>query len=122
MSIPRDYLIQLAQLLRNAGIIEARPGKYGGYFLARSPKDVTVLDVLDALEDDAKRSRAKHDERLAAAANDEVTKSCALVEASMNAYLNSLTIDVLLKCAADGESANEFLSKRLLEESERLRG
>ena len=31
LSIPRDYLIQLAQLLRNAGIIEARPGKHGGY-------------------------------------------------------------------------------------------
>ena len=27
MSIPRDYLIQLAQLLRNAGLIEARPRK-----------------------------------------------------------------------------------------------
>lgn len=27
MSIPRDYLIQLAQLLRNAGIVHARPGK-----------------------------------------------------------------------------------------------
>ena len=26
MSIPRDYLIQLAQLFCNAGIIEARPG------------------------------------------------------------------------------------------------
>ena len=34
MSIPRDYLIQLAQLLRNAGLIEARPGKHGGYRLA----------------------------------------------------------------------------------------
>ncbi len=37
MSIPRDYLIQLAQLLRNAGIIEARPGKHGGYRLANDP-------------------------------------------------------------------------------------
>ena len=37
MSIPRDYLIQLAQLLRNAGIIEARPGKHGGYRLANAP-------------------------------------------------------------------------------------
>ena len=34
MSIPRDYLIQLAQLLRNAGIIHARPGKNGGYITA----------------------------------------------------------------------------------------
>ena len=122
MSIPRDYLIQLAQSLRNAGIIEARPGKYGGYLLARSPKDVTVLDVLDALEDDAKRSREKHDERMAAVDGDDVRRTCALVESSINAYLDSLTIEVLLKCADDDEDTNEFLSKRLLEESERLAG
>ena len=40
MSIPRDYLIQLAQLLRNAGIIEARPGKHGGYRLAKEPAEM----------------------------------------------------------------------------------
>ena len=43
MSIPRDYLIQLAQLLRNAGIIEARPGKHGGYRLANDPSKITLL-------------------------------------------------------------------------------
>ena len=44
MSIPRDYLIQLAQLLRNAGIIEARPGKHGGYRLAKDPDEVVYSD------------------------------------------------------------------------------
>ena len=53
MSIPRDYLIQLAQLLRNAGLIEARPGKHGGYRLAKEPSDITVLQIMKALEEDA---------------------------------------------------------------------
>ena len=62
MSIPRDYLIQLAQLLRNAGIIEARPGKHGGYRLAKDPADTNVLEIMEALDDDAKQStRAKRD-------------------------------------------------------------
>ena len=56
MSIPRDYLIQLAQLLRNAGIIEARPGKHGGYRLAKDPADTNVLEIMEALDDDAKQS------------------------------------------------------------------
>ena len=56
MSIPRDYLIQLAQLLRNAGLIEARPGKHGGYRLAKEPSDITVLQIMKALEEDAKAS------------------------------------------------------------------
>ena len=51
MSIPRDYLIQLAQLLRNAGIIEARPGKHGGYRLANDPSKITLLQVVNALDD-----------------------------------------------------------------------
>ena len=64
MSIPRDYLIQLAQLLRNAGIIEARPGKHGGYRLAKDPADTNVLEIMEALDDDAKQStRAKRDAR-----------------------------------------------------------
>ena len=46
MSIPRDYLIQLAQLLRNAGIIHARPGKNGGYSLAKEASEISILDVL----------------------------------------------------------------------------
>ena len=49
MSIPRDYLIQLAQLLRNAGLIEARPGKHGGYRLAKDPADISVLQIISAL-------------------------------------------------------------------------
>ena len=57
MSIPRDYLIQLAQLLRNAGIIEARPGKHGGYRLAKDPADTNVLEIMEALDDDAKQCR-----------------------------------------------------------------
>ena len=59
MSIPRDYLIQLAQLLRNAGIIEARPGKHGGYRLAKDPADTNVLEIMEALDDDAKAVHAR---------------------------------------------------------------
>ena len=69
MDIPRDYLIQLAQLLRNAGIIEARPGKHGGYLLAKKPEKISVLDILSALEEDKRSSkRSKRSSRKAFAA------------------------------------------------------
>ena len=38
----------------NAGIIEARPGKHGGYRLANDPSKITLLQVVNALDDDAK--------------------------------------------------------------------
>lgn len=49
MSVPRDYLTQLAQPLRDAGIVESRMGKDGGYRLARDPSDVSAWDVIDAV-------------------------------------------------------------------------
>ena len=42
MAVPRDYLIQLALRLRNAGLIKARPGKNGGYVLARPASEIKI--------------------------------------------------------------------------------
>lgn len=49
--VPRDYLIQLAQPLRGGGIIEGQPGRHGGYRLAKDPGDVSVLDVMRAVDE-----------------------------------------------------------------------
>lgn len=48
---PRDYLIQLAQLLRDSGIIEGQPGKHGGYALAKNPGEISALDVMRAVDE-----------------------------------------------------------------------
>lgn len=47
--IPRDYLIQLMQPLRNAGFVVARAGKHGGFELCCEPDKVSVAEVVDAL-------------------------------------------------------------------------
>ena len=123
MSIPRDYLIQLAQLLRNAGVIEARPGKYGGYYLAKDPSEISVLDVLNALEGTTKRSAdSKREERMAKVEDEGVKRAYGLVEESLEAYLSSLTIEVLLEGSKEGADSKQFLADRLAEESERLGG
>ena len=102
MSIPRDYLIQLAQLLRNAGIIE-------------------VLEIMEALDDDAKQStRAKRDARKGGAMVQEIKQVYDLIEESMDAYLSSLTVQMLLDCARNGDNSRTFLAERLQEESRRL--
>ena len=67
MSIPRDYLIQLAQLLRNAGIIEARPGKHGGYRLAKDASEISVLEIIKALDETPSAPRVKSATRARAA-------------------------------------------------------
>ena len=121
MSIPRDYLIQLAQLLRNAGIIEARPGKHGGYRLAKDPADINVLEIINALDDDAKQStRAKRNARKGGEMVESVKQTYDLIEESMDAYLSSLTVETLLACVQNQKDSRTFLADRLQDEGRRL--
>lgn len=45
------YLEQLLAMLKRGNIVIAYRGKAGGYMLARDPKDITVGDMLNALDD-----------------------------------------------------------------------
>jgi Rrf2 family cysteine metabolism transcriptional repressor len=48
--IPVQFLEQLFSTLRRAGILTSHRGAKGGYTLARSPGDITVLEVVQALD------------------------------------------------------------------------
>lgn len=48
--LPAPYLAKHLQALARAGILAAVPGAKGGYRLARPPGDVTLLDVVTAVE------------------------------------------------------------------------
>ncbi len=49
-AIPAKFLEQLMVQLRQAGIVSAVRGARGGFELARDPEDITVLEVVEALE------------------------------------------------------------------------
>lgn len=48
--ISLGYLEQLVALLKRAGLVESTRGARGGYELAKSPNEVTVGDIVRALE------------------------------------------------------------------------
>jgi Rrf2 family protein len=48
--VPAAYLAKHLQALSRSGIVETAPGARGGYRLARSADDVTVLDIVEAVE------------------------------------------------------------------------
>ena len=49
-NLSESYLEQLMSLLRKAGIIESVRGAGGGYRLARPPEQISVGEILRALE------------------------------------------------------------------------
>ena len=49
-SIPEAYLEQLIAPLRKAGLVLSIRGAQGGYTLAREPKDISVGEILRAVE------------------------------------------------------------------------
>ena len=48
--VPPAYLAKHLQAMAQAGIVESTAGRRGGYRLARPASEITVLDVVDAVE------------------------------------------------------------------------
>ncbi|GIW97937.1 MAG: transcriptional regulator [Pirellulaceae bacterium] len=48
--VPRAYLAKVLQSLRRSGLVESQRGLGGGIRLARSATDITILEVVNAVE------------------------------------------------------------------------
>jgi len=48
--IPAPYLAKSLQALTRAGLVEATAGRHGGYRLSRSASEITLLDIVQAIE------------------------------------------------------------------------
>lgn len=48
--IPARYLEQIFQRLRRAGLVSGKRGPGGGYRLTRSPRDIDLLSIVEAVE------------------------------------------------------------------------
>ena len=49
-AVPANFLAQILLKLRNHGLITSRRGNHGGYTLARPPEEISLYDVLMAVE------------------------------------------------------------------------
>ena len=60
--VPKQYLEQLLGNLRRTGLIHSVRGAQGGYQIARPPGEITILDVIDAMEGPLELSECMTDE------------------------------------------------------------
>lgn len=49
-AVSANFLVQILNDLRRAGLIDSRRGKTGGYLLARGPESITLRQVVEAVD------------------------------------------------------------------------
>lgn len=49
-AIPANYLVQILNELRGAGLIVSKRGKQGGYALARAPDKIALIEIVEAVD------------------------------------------------------------------------
>src|SRR4051794_7451907 len=91
--IPLQFLEHILLELKHARLIQARRGAKGGYWLARPPDEVTVADVIRAVEGPLANIHESAPEDLHyAGAAERVRDVWVAVRANLRAVLESITL------------------------------
>jgi Rrf2 family protein len=123
--VPAAYLAKHLQSLARAGILETIKGPRGGYRLARPAADITVLDVVEAIDGDEPAFRCTEIRRRGPAAMPAraYPRPCGIHLAFMRAdeawraELSSTTVaDLLVGVAHDAAPAAVEKGARWLQE------
>lgn len=88
--LPPEYLKKRLQPLVRVGILSSSPGARGGYALARSPEQITLMDVVAAVEGRDEAFRCTEIRQQGAgtlAAADEFGEPCGIAKAMRRAEM-----------------------------------
>ncbi|HEV7466076.1 MAG TPA: Rrf2 family transcriptional regulator [Candidatus Dormibacteraeota bacterium] len=85
--VPAAYLAKHLQALSRAGIVATEPGQRGGYRLARPPSEITLGDVVAAVDGSAPAFRCTEIRRRGPAAlpDRQYTRACGIARAMQRA-------------------------------------
>jgi Rrf2 family protein len=50
LSIPKEFVSKILQSLTESGIVNSRKGKSGGFAIAKDPKKIKLIDVVEAID------------------------------------------------------------------------
>ncbi|MDQ2622916.1 MAG: Rrf2 family transcriptional regulator [Actinomycetota bacterium] len=95
--IPLQFLEHILLDLKRAGIVRARRGAKGGYWLARPSDEVSVADVIRAVEGPIANVQSAPPESISYTGNAaELQNVWIAVRASLRSVLESVTLDNLV--------------------------
>lgn len=94
VGVSGKYLEKIMRILTGCGIVAAKRGAAGGYYLARSPEKITVGEITRALEDDMKIVQCVHSAcEKCDCKSGRIWRSLVV---KMNEYLDSVTLRDML--------------------------
>lgn len=95
--IPAPFLQNILQTLRNGGLVESRRGQVGGHRLARPPEEITLADVIRAVDGPLGQVAGRAPEDVAyAGAAEHLRDAYVALRAGVRAVLEQLTLADLL--------------------------
>jgi len=50
LSIPKEFVSKILQSLTESGIVDSKKGKAGGFFLAKDPSNIRLIDIVAAID------------------------------------------------------------------------
>ena len=90
--MPKQYLTKILGLLARAGLVTSVRGKHGGYVLARPPGQITILDVVEAVEGPIVLNFCQHEPSLCEQGACRVRPVWAQLQKTIRGKLGSLTL------------------------------
>jgi len=50
LKVPKEFVSKMLQTLTDSGIIGSKKGKNGGFYLARNPKDIKIIEIVEIID------------------------------------------------------------------------
>jgi Rrf2 family protein len=97
--VPANYLVQILIELKSKRIVRSHRGKEGGYQLARSPAEITLADVLQAVHGQVFDSPALSDPHCPV----ELRSAWRKLQHAVEDTASSITFQELLEASEDKE-------------------
>jgi Rrf2 family nitric oxide-sensitive transcriptional repressor len=100
--IPQGYLAKIMQSLNRAGIIGSQRGINGGYLASRRPEEISLLEVVRAVDPPSAYGACQHCQAGPAGTSCAVNRVFAGIEADAERVLRTTTIrDLLMECSPE---------------------
>ena len=50
LKVPKEFVSKVLQMLTSSGIVGSKKGKSGGFYLAKSPSQIKLIDIVEAID------------------------------------------------------------------------